>query len=126
MERRILGRTGLNVTQLGYGAGELTARRPITDEQAETILNAVLDAGVDFIDAAPEYGRSEPYIGRFISHRRTEYYLATIGGCTEESGHVWTRENLLRNIETSLRRMKTHYVDVWQMHNPSVQEESQA
>lgn len=132
MERRMLGRTGLEVTQLGYGAMEIRGERiwngrPVADEQADRILNAVLDAGINFIDTAYDYGRSEEYIGRFIAHRRGEYYLATKCGCTvvdagdhDETPHVWTRGNLLHNIETSLRRMRTDYVDVWQLHNPSV------
>jgi len=134
MVRRILGRTGLRVTPLGPGAMEIRGPRswggrPVTDRQAERILNAVLDAGINFIDTAYDYGLSEEYIGRFISHRREEYYLATKCGCTvvnagdhDDTPHVWTRENLLHNIETSLRRMKTDYVDVWQFHNPSVEE----
>src|SRR6266487_6264334 len=134
MQRRILGRTGLEVTQVSYGAMEIRGKRiwggrPVTDEQAERILNAVLDAGINFIDSAYDYGLSEEYIGRFISHRRGEYYLATKCGCTvvdagdhDETPHVWTRDNLLHNIETSLRRMKTDYVDVWQLHNPTVEQ----
>jgi aryl-alcohol dehydrogenase-like predicted oxidoreductase len=109
MERRILGRTGLEVMQLGFGAMEIRgpriwSGRPVTDGQAERILNAVLDAGINFIDTAYDYGLSEEYIGRFISHRRSEYYLATKRGCTvvnagdhDETPHVWTRENLLHN-----------------------------
>jgi aryl-alcohol dehydrogenase-like predicted oxidoreductase len=134
MERRTLGRTGLEVTQLSYGAMEIRGRRiwngrPVSDDQAERILNAVLDAGINFIDTAYDYGMSEEYIGRFISHRRNEYYLATKCGCTvvdagdhDDTPHVWTRENLLHNIDTSLQRMKTDYVDVWQLHNPSVEQ----
>ncbi len=134
MERRILGRTGLEVTQLSYGAMEIRGNRiwsgrPVADEQAERILNTVLDAGINFIDTAYDYGLSEEYIGRFISRRRNEYYLATKCGCTvvdagdhDETPHVWTRENLLHNIDTSLRRMKTDYVDVWQFHNPTVEQ----
>ena len=131
MVRRILGRTGLEVTALGYGAMEIRGPRiwggrPVSDHQGEHILNAVLDAGINFIDTASDYGLSEEYIGRFISHRRKEYYVASKCGCTvvpagdhDETPHVWTRETLLQNIETSLRRMKTDYVDVWQLHNPS-------
>jgi aryl-alcohol dehydrogenase-like predicted oxidoreductase len=92
-------------------------------------LNAVLDAGINFIDTAYDYGLSEEYIGRFISHRRDEYFLATKCGCTvvnaghhDETPHVWTRDNLMHNIETSLRRMKTDYIDLWQLHNPTVEQ----
>ena len=134
MLRRLFGRTGLEVTALGYGAMEIRGPRiwggrPVTDRQAERILNAVLDEGINFVDTAYDYGLSEDYIGRFISHRRKEFYLATKCGCTvvpagdhDETPHVWTRRNLLQNIENSLRRMKTEYVDVWQLHNPSVEQ----
>ena len=134
MEQRILGKTGLKVSTLGYGAMEIRGQRvwggrPVTDQQAERILNAVLDAGINFIDTAFDYGRSEEYIGKFISKRRGEYYLATKCGCTfvdkgdhDETPHVWTRENLLHNIEHSLSLMKTDCIDIWQLHNPSVEQ----
>jgi aryl-alcohol dehydrogenase-like predicted oxidoreductase len=130
MEKRILGKTNLHVTVLGHGAMEIRgpriwSGRPVTDTQAETILNAVLDGGINFIDTAWDYGLSEDYIGKYISHRRDEYILATKCGCTwvdkgdhDETPHVWTRENLRRNIESSLKRMKTDCIDIWQLHNP--------
>ena len=75
----ILGRTGLKVTRLGFGAMEIRGSRiwggrPVTEDQAKTILNAVLDAGINFIDTANDYGRSEEFIGKYISQRRSEYY----------------------------------------------------
>ena len=134
MEKRMLGKTGLSVTTLGHGAMEVRGARiwngrPVTDAQAERILNAVLDCGINFIDTSYDYGMSEEYIGRFLSRRRGEFYLATKCGCTlvnkgdhDDTPHVWTRENLLHNIETSLKRMKTDHVDLWQLHNPTVEE----
>ena len=76
------GRTGLSVTKLGFGAMEVRgpriwSGRPIEDAKAEQILNAVVDNGITFIDTANDYGRSEEYIGRFLSHRRDEFVLAT-------------------------------------------------
>jgi aryl-alcohol dehydrogenase-like predicted oxidoreductase len=133
IEQRNLGSKGPVVTVLGYGAMEVRGSRiwggrPVTDEQAETILNAVLDSGVNFIDTANDYGRSEEFIGRFIASRRSEYFLATKCGCTvvrkdehtDETPHVWTRDNLLRGIDESLQRMQTDYVDLLQLHNPTV------
>src|SRR6266851_9999986 len=82
--RRELGRTGLPVTVLGYGAMELRGvprGRDVTEAQAETILNAVLDAGINYIDTSIDYGLSEERIGRYISHRRSEFYLASKCGC---------------------------------------------
>jgi aryl-alcohol dehydrogenase-like predicted oxidoreductase len=108
--------------------------RPLTDQQAESILNTVLDSGINFIDTANDYGMSEEYIGKFISHRRGNYYLATKCGCTvvrrddktDDTPHVWTRDNLLRGLHESLQRMKTDYIDVMQLHNPpfSITEEN--
>jgi aryl-alcohol dehydrogenase-like predicted oxidoreductase len=73
LAKRLFGRTGLQVTNLGYGTMELrgTPRgRDITEEQAETILNKVLDSGINYIDTSIDYGLSEERIGRYISHRR--------------------------------------------------------
>jgi aryl-alcohol dehydrogenase-like predicted oxidoreductase len=134
MDKAILGRTGLEVTKLGYGAMEIRgprvwSGRPLTDDQADQILNAVLDSGINFIDTSYDYGRSEEFIGRFISKRRQEYILATKCGCTfvdcgdhDDTPHVWTRENLLHNIDTSLSRMRTDYIDLLQLHGPTVEQ----
>jgi len=104
--------------------------RPVTEEQAETILNAVLDSGINFIDTANDYGRSEEFIGKYISSRRGEFYVATKCGCTvvhrdentDDTPHVWTKENLFRGLHESLQRMKTDYIDLMQLHNPGVEE----
>jgi aryl-alcohol dehydrogenase-like predicted oxidoreductase len=133
LPRKTLGRTGLEVTQLGYGAMEVRGDRiwkgrPCTDDQARAILVAVLDAGINFIDTANDYGASELFIGRHLADRRDEFYLATKCGCHmefagdhDETPHVWTRENLLRNIADSLLKMCTDHVDVLQLHNPEVE-----
>jgi len=135
-----LGRTGLEVTTLGYGAMELRGAprgRDVSDEQAERILNAVLDAGINFIDTSIDYGQAEERIGRFISRRRSEYFLASKCGCLagdlvnsppppapgQRSPHVFTRENIVQGVEQSLRRMKTDYLDLVQFHaSPSKSE----
>jgi len=134
LPKRELGRTGLQVTALGYGAMELRGApraRDTTEAQAETILNAVLDAGINFIDTSIDYGVSEERIGRYISHRRAEYYLASKCGCLvgasaapvgQVSPHVFTRDNIIAGVEQSLRRMKTDYLDLVQFHiSPSKQ-----
>ncbi len=132
LPRKILGRTGLEVTQLGYGAMEVRGTRiwggrPCSDEQARTILRAVVDSGINFIDTANDYGLSELYIGRHLSDLRAQYHLATKCGCCvqyagdhDETPHIWTRDNLLRNIADSLGRMQTDHVEVLQLHNPDV------
>jgi len=138
LTKRTLGRTGLFVTDLSYGAMEVRGSRiwggrPVTEEQAQTILNAVLDTGINFIDTANDYGRSEEFIGKYLSHRRSEFTIATKCGCTvvhkdentDDTPHVWTRDNLFRGLHESLERMKTDYVDVMQLHNPGVEQTQQ-
>lgn len=118
----VLGRTGLEVTQLGYGA---MAVSEVHEDTAKTVLNSVLDAGINFIDTSIDYGRSEEFIGRYISLRRSEYLLASKCGCAVVSDpslgrHVFTRENIVAGVDQSLARMKTDYLDFVQFHgNPS-------
>ncbi len=117
-----LGRTQIEVTKLGFGALELrdpTIKWPIENELAETLLNSVLDSGINFIDTADCYGRSEQFIGEFISHRRSEFTLATKCGCVP-GGREWTKENLVAGIDRSLKRLKTDHVDVWQLHGATM------
>jgi aryl-alcohol dehydrogenase-like predicted oxidoreductase len=134
LPKRQLGRTGLQVTMLGYGAMELRGvprGRDVTEAQAETILHAVLDAGINYIDTSIDYGLSEERIGRYISRRRSEYYLASKCGCVvsappaprgQRNPHVFTRDNITAGVEQSLARMKTDYLDVLQFHaSPSRQ-----
>ena len=130
LPKKTLGRTGLEVTQLGFGAMELRGtREEITEDQADRVLNGVLDAGINFIDTAPDYGFSEERIGKYISQRRDEFFLATKCGCNvgtdhvrREPRHIWTADRLHRNIDQSLERMKTDQVDLLQMHNPTVED----
>jgi aryl-alcohol dehydrogenase-like predicted oxidoreductase len=136
-ETRQLGRTGLNVTRLGFGAMEVRGERiwdgrPVTDEQAATILEAVVDAGITFIDTANDYGRSEAYLGQFLADRRDQFALATKCGCTmvpagdhDETPHSWHRDHLLANIDDSLTKLRTDHVDLLQLHNPDVRDAEQ-
>jgi len=128
LPKRQLGRTGLSVTMLGYGAMELRGAprgRDVTEAQAETILHAVLDAGINYIDTSIDYGASEERIGRYIGDRRAEYYLASKCGCLvgappaprgQTSPHVFTRDNILKGVEQSLARLRTDHLDVLQFH----------
>src|SRR5215470_5822921 len=112
---RALGRTGSDVTILGYGAMELRGlpRGPeIPDEDAGRLLNAVLDGGINLIDTSPDYGRSEELIGRYAGHRRDEFFLASKCGCLIELPadavppypHDYSPGNVRAAVEQSLRR----------------------
>jgi aryl-alcohol dehydrogenase-like predicted oxidoreductase len=129
LPKRRLGKTGEDVTILGFGAMELRGggRGPeITEEQAETILNAVLDSGINFIDTSIDYGRSEELIGKYISNRRDEYFLASKCGCVvggQQGEHVHTAENIRKGVENSLRLLKTDHLDLVQFHRSLTKEE---
>jgi aryl-alcohol dehydrogenase-like predicted oxidoreductase len=120
-----LGRTGMTVTKLGYGAMELRSQR-LDPTEVDQLLNGVLDAGINLIDTSPDYGASEEHIGRAISHRRGEYFLASKCGCPVgetigEAGpagreHVFTRENVRAAVEQSLMRTRTDHLDLVQFH----------
>ena len=135
---RVLGRTGLEVTTLGFGALELRGMvagvgRPLSPGQPAKILNAVLDAGINYIDVAVDYGEAEEHIGKNISHRRSEFYLASKCGCPLDNTrfrpeertrfgvplprlHNYSRDNIINACHQSLRRMKTDYLDIVQFH----------
>ena len=120
LPRAVLGRTNLSVTRLGWGAAD---RRVWNEDLAESICNSVLDAGINYVDTANDYGRSEEFIGKLISHRRDEFYLASKCGCVPGGGsHVWTEENAFRGLHESLSRLRTDYLDLMQLHNPTVNE----
>ena len=126
--KRTLGDTGLSVTQLGYGSMGLRGPktwgvRVVDEHDADRFLNAVLDCGINFIDTSPDYGISEKRIGDYISYRRSEFYLATKCGCVYtqhddhlEIDHVWDPDIIRGNLETSLKRLKTDYIDLLQFH----------
>lgn len=128
MLKKTLGRTGLEVTQLGYGSMGLRGPntwgvRVVNEEAADAFLNSVLDAGINFIDTSPDYGISEQRIGQYIGSRRNEFFLATKCGCAYtqhddhiEIAHVWKKDVIRRNIEASLKRLRTDYVDLLQFH----------
>lgn len=124
MNKRKFGRTGLEVTGLSYGAMEL---RKVEEAQADKLLNAVLDSGIKLIDTAPDYGASEDLIGKFISGRRNEYILASKCGCNvpndgSENKHIWTGEQVIHNVDHSLKRMKTDHIDLLQAHSGTAED----
>src|SRR5580698_9254865 len=108
---RPLGRTGVQVTVLGYGAMELRGapRGPaISDDEAGRLLHAVLDGGINLIDTSIDYGRSEELIGRYLANRREEYFLASKCGCllgdppteaTPPFPHDYTGDNIRAGLE---------------------------
>jgi aryl-alcohol dehydrogenase-like predicted oxidoreductase len=131
---RVLGRTGLRVTEIAYGAMELRGApkgRDIEDQAVGRLLNTVLDSGITLIDTSIDYGLSEELIGRHIGHRRDEFILASKCGCpvTEDPAlasrmgpHDYSRANIVAGLDQSLQRLRTDHLDVLQVHlSPSVE-----
>jgi len=109
MERRKLGKTGLEVAALGFGAIKLPH---VEAAEATRALNRALDLGVDFVDTARNYGDSERKIGSALKHRRSDYVLATKTVARDAAG-------LRADLETSLRELQTDHVDLYQLHSVS-------
>ena len=115
MQRRILGRTGLEVSILGLGGFHLLE---ISTAGAQAILNRYLDAGGNYVETAPEYGHgeSERKIGPVMAQRRDECVLAT-------KCHARDRDTAGKLINQSLRHLHTDHVDILFMHHVQTPDE---
>jgi 1-deoxyxylulose-5-phosphate synthase len=121
MTYRLLGRTGVRVSPLCLGT--LNFGGPTPDEDAVRIVDAAIDAGVNFIDTANVYhgGRSEEAVGKALAGRRHRVVLATkvqgrVGDGPNDQGT--SRLHILRACDESLRRLNTDYIDLYQVHRP--------
>ncbi len=127
--RRILGRTGLSVSPIGFGGFKIGRNQGIkydsaydlpSEEAAEILLNAVLDLGIDLVDTAPAYGLSEERIGRTLATRRSEFTLTSKVGETWKDGvgHFdFSATAIDASLDRSLRRLRTDRIDVVFVHS---------
>jgi uncharacterized protein len=117
MQKRKLGKTGYSVSIFSLG-GESAVERSNHPAEAEAIVNLALDLGVNYIDTAPAYGSggSESNIGRVMAYRRKETFLATKTGDR-------TYDGTMRLVEKSLARLKTDYLDLYQLHDMQTRED---
>ncbi|MCI0661898.1 MAG: aldo/keto reductase [Acidobacteria bacterium] len=117
MEKRRLGNTDMEVSLLGFGGAEIGAQE-IAQETVTQLLNSALDAGLNVIDTASAYWKSELMIGNAVSHRRKEFYLLTKCGATDGfTRYDWSKSGILSQIERSLKNLKTDYLDLIQLHS---------
>ena len=120
MEMKELGRTGMKVSVLGLGLAEIPRHDDSSSDVdvAGRVLNNALDNGINFLDTAACYGETEEMIGRTVSHRRSEYYLATKAGHVTGGarGEPWSARVVEESIDRSLRRLRTDHVDLVQIH----------
>lgn len=125
---RELGRSGLRVTPLGFGAFKIGRNVGIKypqpydlpgEEAVQRLLNGVLDLGINYVDTAPAYGLSEERIGRFLCGRRGEFVLSTKVGESFEQGrstYDFSVAGVRASISRSLRHLRTERLDLVFIH----------
>ncbi|MEA2533476.1 MAG: hypothetical protein QOJ93_1287 [Actinomycetota bacterium] len=123
MKRRVLGGTGMSVSEFALGAMMFGAGGNPDHDESVRIIHTALDAGINFVDTADIYsrGESEEIVGRALKGRRDDVVLATkfalpMGPDANQAGGSprWIK----RAVEDSLRRLDTDYIDLYQMHRP--------
>lgn len=129
MHLRQLGSTGMAVSPVGFGAFKIGrnagAKYPQhydlpDDATVERLLSDILDLGINYIDTAPAYGKSEERLGRCLANRRQNLILQTKVGETFAEGrstHDFSETGIRRSIERSLQRLQTSWLDVVLIHS---------
>ncbi|HEU4639163.1 MAG TPA: aldo/keto reductase, partial [Candidatus Binatia bacterium] len=127
MKYRILGRTGLRVSAVGLGtmvhAGHFG---PMDDSESLSAIETAVGLGVNFIDTSDAYGAgySETLLGQALRGKRDKVILATKGGNVmvgpDRGKRNFTPDYIDRVMDESLKRLQTDYVDLYQLHNPTV------
>ena len=118
MEKRKFGKTDLEVSVLGFGGAEIGFNAQQTQVDVNDLLNSALDAGLNVIDTAAAYKTSEELIGEAVGKRRKDFYLLTKCGALDAFTRFdWSKQGILETIETSLRNLKTDYLDIAQLHS---------
>ena len=112
MEYRILGKTGLKISRMGFGGIPI---QKIDEEGTRKLLHEMMGMGVNYIDSARGYTVSEQYIGYGLEGIRDKFVLAT-------KSMSRTKEAMAADIETSLGNFRTDYIDLYQVHNPSMEQ----
>ena len=109
MEYTVLGKTGLKISRMGFGGIPI---QRIDAEGTKRLIHQLKDAGVNYIDTARGYTVSEEYLGYALEGIREDFVLAT-------KTMSRTREAMAADIETSLKNLRTNYIDLYQIHNPT-------
>ena len=112
MEYRTLGKTGLKISRMGFGGIPI---QKIDEEGTRKLLHEMMEKGVNYIDSARGYTVSEQYIGYGLEGIRDKFVLAT-------KSMSRTKETMAADIETSLGNFRTDYIDLYQVHNPSMEQ----
>ncbi|MCW5981995.1 MAG: aldo/keto reductase [Bryobacteraceae bacterium] len=120
MEYRTLGKTGLSVSVIGFGASPLGDEfRTTTAAERQSAVDAAIDAGINFFDVSPYYGRTlaEQRLGEALGARRSRVVVATKCGRYDVESFDFSAKRITTSIDESLRRLRTDYVDLLQAHD---------
>lgn len=120
MQLNLLGKTGLRVSQLGFGAATLGDEYgPADAREAERAVHCAIDRGINFFDVAPYYGRTlaETRLGQALKGRRDQVILATKCARFDLAGFDFSAEGVTRMAHESLRRLGTEYLDILHVHD---------
>jgi aryl-alcohol dehydrogenase-like predicted oxidoreductase len=109
IQKRKLGKTGVNVTILGLG-GEGILRTFGYDNEACALINRALDLGINYFESARAYSESESYYGKALRERRKEIFLTS-------KSHSRDRKGAFEHLQETLKNMKTDHLDLWQVHD---------
>ena len=112
MEYRTLGKTGLKISRMGFGGIPI---QKIDEEGTRKLLREMAEKGINYIDSARGYTVSEQYIGYGLEGIRDKFILAT-------KSMSRTKDAMAADIETSLKNFRTDYIDLYQVHNPSMEQ----
>ncbi len=112
METRPFGKTGETFPILSFGGQRIVDGHDCTEEEAVEIVNTAINRGIRYFDTAWIYsdGQAEARLGKVAKHRRSEMWIATK---TQDT----TRDGARRQLETSLSRLQTDYLNEWRLHN---------
>src|SRR5690606_8756809 len=120
MQYRTLGKTGLSVSTLGFGASPLgNVFDPVDEKEGVQAVHLALDHGVNFFDVSPFYGLTlaESRLGKALAGRRHNIILASKCGRYDLQDFDFSRKRILQSIDESLSRLKTDYLDIFQLHD---------
>lgn len=116
MQTKPYGSSGLTLSVLGLGAGQIGGER-LAEADVARLLNTALDLGVTLIDTARGYGLSEERIGRNLAHRRSEFVLSTKVGYGIPGVQDWTAAAIEAGVDAALKRLRTDLIDIVHLHS---------
>jgi len=117
---KTLGKTGLRTSVIGFGASPLGAEfGPVDPDEGRRAVECAIESGINYFDVAPYYGRTlaETRLGKFLEGKRHKVILASKACRYDITDFEFTASRVMRSIEESLKRLKTDYLDVYQIHD---------